>query len=133
MKNKSAKHLIVLLLCCGLAGAAIGVSVNTAGVFYGPVSESLGVLRGDFAMHMTIFSIVSAITALFVPGILKKFPIKLVLTVGVIIATISIAAMSLGKNIPTFYLLSAIRGISTGLFFIVTLTMIINGFMKSKD
>ena len=85
MKNRSMKHWIVLLCCCGLAGASIGVSINTSGVFYEPVSQSLGILRGNFAMHMTIFSVVTAITALFVPRILKKVNYKVLLFIGVIV------------------------------------------------
>lgn len=132
MENKSIKHWIVLLCCCGLAGASIGVSINTSGVFYEPVSKSLGILRGDFAMHMTIFSIVTAITALFVPRIIKKVNYKLLLLVGILVGTLSTAAMSIGKNLFVFYILGAIRGISTGLFSAVTLTTIINQWFSEK-
>lgn len=132
MENKSIKHWIVLLCCCGLAGASIGVSINTSGVFYEPVSQSLGILRGNFAMHMTIFSVVTAITALFVPRILKKVNYKVLLFIGVIVATLSTAAMSLGQSLMTFYALGAIRGMSTGLFSAVTLTMVVNNWFDEK-
>lgn len=132
MKNRSMKHWIVLLCCCGLAGASIGVSINTSGVFYEPVSQSLGILRGNFAMHMTIFSVVTAITALFVPRILKKVNYKVLLFIGVIVATLSTAAMSLGQSLMTFYALGAIRGMSTGLFSAVTLTMVVNNWFDEK-
>ena len=36
-----AKHIMVLIAMCGLAAASIGVTVNTAGVFYAPVAEDL--------------------------------------------------------------------------------------------
>lgn len=132
MKNKSLKHWIVLLSCCGLAGASIGVSINTSGVFYEPVSQSLNILRGDFAMHMTIFSIVTALTALFVPQIIKKINYKLLLFIGITVGTLSTAAMSLGKNVGMFYILGAIRGVSTGLFSAVTLTIVINNWFSEK-
>ena len=51
-KNRSIKHLIVLIVCCGLAASSIGVCVNSAGVFYTPVSESLGIMRGTFSMQL---------------------------------------------------------------------------------
>lgn len=132
MKNKSLKHWIVLLSCCGLAGASIGVSINTSGVFYEPVSQSLNILRGDFAMHMTIFSIVTALTALFVPQIIKKINYKLLLFIGITVGTLSTVAMSLGKNVGMFYILGAIRGVSTGLFSAVTLTIVINNWFSEK-
>ena len=56
MVSKSSKHWLVLIVCCGLAASSIGVSINSSGVFYTPVSTSLGIMRGTFSMHMTIFS-----------------------------------------------------------------------------
>ena len=50
------KHWSVLIYCCGLAAASIGISINSSGVFYTPVSKSLHILRGTFSMHMTLFS-----------------------------------------------------------------------------
>ena len=132
MENKNIKHWIVLICCCGLAGASIGISINTSGVFYEPVAKSLGILRGDYAMHMTIFSIVTAVTSLFIPRILKKDNYKLLLTIGVIVGTVSTAAMSLGHQLSTFYILGAIRGMSTGIFSAVTLTMVINNWFSEK-
>lgn len=51
------KHWSVLIYCCGLAAASIGISINSSGVFYTPVSKSLHILRGTFSMHMTLFSL----------------------------------------------------------------------------
>ena len=126
------KHWSVLIYCCGLAAASIGISINSSGVFYTPVSKSLHILRGTFSMHMTLFSLATAIISLFVPKIYQKFSFKKILTFSVIIAVVSTAAMALGKNAITFYILGAIRGMSTSLFSIVPITMIINGWFEKK-
>ena len=126
------KHWSVLICCCGLAAASIGISINSSGVFYTPVSKSLHILRGTFSMHMTLFSLATAIMSLFVPKIYQKFSFKKILTFSVIIAVVSTAAMALGKNAITFYILGAIRGMSTSLFSIVPITMIINGWFEKK-
>lgn len=130
MKNK--KHWIVLAVCCGLAASAIGVSINSSGVFYTPVSKSLGMMRGTFSMHMTIFSLVTAIGALFIPRIMKKVSYKILLSVSVGIAVIATGAMAYARTVPAFYILGAVRGLSTGMFSIVPLTMIINNWFEKK-
>lgn len=132
MSNKSYKHWLILILCCGLSGSSIGVSINTSGVFYTPVSEALGILRGSFSMHMTIFSMVTAISSLFIPKLMSKYNYKLLLTIGVVAGVLSTGAMGLVTTIPMFYLLGAIRGLSTSLFAIVPLTMIINNWFVDK-
>lgn len=70
------KAWTILAVLCGLAASAIGVSINTSGVFYTVVSEDLGILRGAYAFHMTIFSLVTAISSLFVPGLLSRYSLK---------------------------------------------------------
>lgn len=132
MKNKDIKHWIILILCCGLSGSSIGVSINTSGVFYTPVSEALGILRGSFSMHMTIFSMVTAISSLFIPKLMSKINYKFLLTVGVAVGVISTGLMGIATTIPMFYILGAIRGLSTSLFAIVPLTMIINNWFEEK-
>ena len=77
MDNKNIKHLIVVLVCCGLAASSIGICVNSVGVFYTPVSESLGIMRGTFAIHGTISLLATAIVSLFVQAIIKKYSHKL--------------------------------------------------------
>lgn len=61
MKHKA---WLVLVAMCGLVAASVGISINTSGVFYSVVANSLHIYRGSFAFHMTIFSLVTAITAL---------------------------------------------------------------------
>ena len=126
------KHWLVLVCCCGLAAASIGISINSSGVFYTPVSKNLHMLRGTFSMHMTLFSLATAMMSLFVPKIYEKFAFKKVLTISVIVAVASTAAMALGKNALTFYILGAVRGMSTSLFSIVPITIIINGWFEKK-
>ena len=40
-------------MCC-LAASSIGLCTNAIGVFYTPVSKSLHVLKGTFAIHAII-------------------------------------------------------------------------------
>ena len=125
-KNRSIKHLIVLIVCCGLAASSIGVCVNSAGVFYTPVSESLGIMRGTFSMHGTISLLATAVISLFVPAIMKKYSYKVILIFSVLVAGGSTILMAFSKGVLAFYILGAIRGVSSGLFAIVPITMIIN-------
>ena len=61
MVNKSYKHWLIVLLMCCLAASSIGLCTNAIGVFYVPVSKSLHVLKGTFALHATLISTVSSI------------------------------------------------------------------------
>ncbi len=132
MKNKSLKHFMVLIACCGMAASAIGLCINASGVFYGPVSESLGIGRGTFALHMTFFSLASALGSLFAGKIVRRYPLKLVLWTSVTVCALTFVLMSVATKPWMFYVLSSIRGVAVTLFSQVTLTMLINNwFVKS--
>lgn len=132
MKKNQKKPWIVLAVCCGLAASSIGISINSSGVFYTPVSESLNMMRGTFAMHMTIFSFVTALSAFVVPVFMRKFSYKLILVVSVAIAVIATAFMGFVDTAFMFNILGGIRGFATGMFSIVPLTMIINEWFHKK-
>lgn len=130
--EKNKKHWIVLAVCCGLAASSIGVSINSSGVFYTPVSESLHIMRGTFSMHMTIFSLATAFGALFIPRIMKRVEYKILLTGSVLIAVFTTGLMASASSVPVFYILGALRGLSTSMFSIVPLTIIINNWFIKK-
>ncbi len=132
MKNKSMKHWLVMVVCCGMAAASIGVSINSSGVFYSPVATSLGVLRGNFALHMTIFLISSALGSLMVTSILKKVSFKLMLVIAVGVIVGATALMALATNLLMFYILGAIRGFAAAMFSIVSLSIIINNWFEAR-
>lgn len=42
----SGRHLLVVVAMCGLLASGVGLVTNVAGLFFTPVSEEFGVLRG---------------------------------------------------------------------------------------
>ena len=131
--KKISKHWIILLVCCGLSATSIGISINCSGIFYTSVAESLGILRGSFALHMTIFSIMTALSSFMIPGLMKKVPYKILLTVSTCVGAFSTYLMGQSTSLIMFYILGALRGVSTSLFAGVPLTMIINNWFVEKN
>ena len=79
LKQSGSKPWLVMAVCCGMVAAGLGLSLNAAGVFYAPVADDLGMMRGTFSLHMTVFSLVTAFTTLLVPVFMKKFSYKTIL------------------------------------------------------
>ena len=131
--NNKEKHWNIVIICCGLAGAAIGISFNTSGVFYNPVSKNLNILKGVFSFHMTIFTLVMAFSSLLIPKMVKIISYKKILIVGVIMSTISTAMMGMVKSVSLFYILGAVRGFSTSMYSNVPISIIINRWFIKKN
>jgi Sugar phosphate permease len=113
--------------------AHAGIINNVIGVFYSPVSESLGILRGNFALHSTITMLSVGFVSLIVPSIIHRFGWKLSLTIGVILSFIGTAGMAFTENLMVFYILGAIRGIGGGFFGLVPMAMLINNWFIEKN
>lgn len=62
-------------MCC-LAASSIGLCTNAIGVFYTPVSKSLHVLKGTFAMHATLSTLITALTSLKMSKLIRKYNYK---------------------------------------------------------
>lgn len=133
MKQQSARpYWLLTMVLCGMAASSIGVGINCVGIFYTPVSDSLGILRGFFAIHATLSQGAISVMALLLPRLMARFHYKALLLVGVILAVFATGAMSFSSQLWEFYLLGILRGLGVGLFSTVPITMILtNWFHKS--
>lgn len=130
--SESIKHWLVLAVSCGLSASAIGINLNVIGVFYTPVSESLNIYRGTFAMHATLSSLALAFISLYFAPLLNRFGWKPLLTGAVTLASISTILMAFTQTMWVFYVLGILRGIGAGLYAMVPLSLIVNNWFEKK-
>lgn len=133
IKNKTAKHWIVLVVVSLMFSAFAGITNNTIGVFYSPVAEDLGILRGNFALHSTITLLVNGAVSLVVPNVIDRFKWKPTLIGGSILGFIGTAGMAFTENLFVFYILGAIRGAGGAFFGMVTMAMLLNNWFDEKN
>lgn len=132
MKNKSMKHWIVMLALCGMTISAVGLPVMTNGVFITPIANSLGVYRGSVSMHNTLTLFMKAIMSLYAGILIKKYPFKMVILFGVLLAGISNILLGFANSILIFNILGTLRGIGSGLLAWVPVTIIVNEWFEEK-
>ena len=132
MVNKSYKHWMIVFLMCCLAASSIGLCTNAIGVFYTPVSKSLHVLKGTFAMHATLSTLTTALTSLKMSKIIKKYNYKKILLIGSLLSSILTWMMSYSQSVYSFYILGVLRGIGVGIGGMVPITVIITNWFDEK-
>lgn len=132
-KTKIQKHWYVLAVVCLMYGGTLGLVNNTIGVYYTPVTESLNMLRGTFAMNATISSLATGVISLFAPKILQTIGWKRTIGIGSTLATVGIFGMSLTVNPWVFNLLGAFRGAGVGLTAMVPAATIVNNWFHEKN
>ena len=110
----------------GLMASSMGLVSNIAGLFFDPMAEDLGILRGEASLTVTITNIVLAITGLSLPRLLDKGLIRPVLLVATILLSGGTAALALCGDLLPMYLLCVLRGIGAGCTAYVMATMVLN-------
>lgn len=133
MENRTKKHWLVLLIACGFAGSSLGINVNIMGVFHQPVADDLNILVGTFAVQTTLGALFLSVSGLFINRILDYMSFKTMSIIGVILSSLSIAAMSFVSNPLMFNILGILRGTGAGLIGVVSFTMLINNWFEEKN
>ena len=106
----SGKHLLVLVSLCGLIASGIGLVTNVSGLFFTPIADEFGILKGSASLMLTICNIALAIGGMIVPHLLSEKSLKPLLIGSTAVLAGSTAALSVCPSIPPMYVLSALRG-----------------------
>jgi len=128
LSNKSVKHWLVLAVIALMMAASIGISNNIIGIYYTPMTDSLGILRGSLAFHSTLALLVSGGVALFATPLIERFSWKKILLIGIITGFIGIAGMAVANSLWSIYLVGIVRGIGMGLTTFVPMSLILNNW-----
>ena len=128
----SKKHWFVLVAIMMMCGSSIGLIVNSNGVFYTPMAEDLGLLRGTVSMHGTFLSMATAFSSLTVAPVIERFGWKKTLFFGVFFGFLGTFLMAFAKSTLLIYAFGIIRGMGSAFYSMVPMTMIVNNWFQEK-
>ena len=128
----SGKYLIVVVCMCGLSMATVGLLTNVAGLFFTPMAEEYGVMRGSASLTLTIANTCVALGGLATRKLTKAVPLRMLLLVCTAIMGGSTFLMSLAPNMMFQYVLSATRGLAGGVMGFVLITYVLNKWFVAQ-
>ena len=126
------KNIGVLLVCCCMVASTIGILTNSAGVFFTSVADSFGVGRGSVSLTLTISNMAYAVGGLFTVKWIRNANFKKTVLLFSCIYGISTAVLGICPDVFFMYVLSVIRGFSTGVIGMVLVTILINNHFTSN-
>ena len=122
----SGRHLLVVVAMCGLLASGVGLVTNVAGLFFTPVSEEFGVMRGQVSLMLTITNISFAIGGMVAPKLLTERALKPLIIGATAVNALSTVGFSFCPGIMPMYVLCVIRGFAAGMIGFVFVTSVIN-------
>ncbi len=127
----TGKHLLVLISMCGLIASGIGLVTNVSGLFFTPISEEFGILKGQASLMLTICNIALAVGGMIVPRLLGEKSLKPLLIGSTAVLAASTAALAVCPSITPMYVLCVLRGLAAGFCTFVFVTTVLNKWFVS--
>lgn len=130
-KKSVFPYLVVAtgIICCF---GPCSFALSCAGIYFTPVSESLGVGRGAFALYLTIMLVVTALVLPVLGKLTETKDLRLVLSAGVACIGVPLIAMSFFNAVWQFYVTGAIMGIGLAEMLILTVPTLINRWFRKN-
>lgn len=132
-KKKNRIHYAwwILLSCCLIQGASLGLINNCAGIYFVPVSTELGVSTGDLSLYLTFQTLVSCLGMLLAKRMLLHIPLRILMVSAACFVGFPIMALSNGSKLWHWYLSGALQGVGlTYLCYFLPSLLLPNWFKK---
>lgn len=126
------RYLLVVAAMCGLSAATVGLLTNVAGLFFTPMADEFGVMRGSASLTLTIANICVALGGLGTRKLTKWLPLRMLLLICTAVMAGSTFAMSIAPNMFMEYVLSATRGLAGGCMGFVLITYVLNKWFVAQ-
>ncbi len=121
-----SKYLVIIVALCGLIASGVGLITNIAGLFFTPIADELGLLRGSVSMNVTIGNLLFAAGGMLSPKVMKEKNMKFMMIVMTALIVGSTALLAVANNVYLMYVLNGIRGLASGIVGFVFVTIVIN-------
>lgn len=130
-KQKMHYAWLILIACCMMQGAGLGLISNCAGVFYSPVCSDLGFEMGRFTLYRTLFTVSQALMMPFVAKSFRKYDVRVIVSAAaVFMGGISIMMGSF-TELWQWYVFGIIQGFASSFISMIPAPILIgNWFYK---
>ena len=129
---KEKRHWLILCGCTILNFAAIGIIINTLGLYFNPIIEDMGYSRTAVSMLVTILTFVNMLVMFFIGKLYKKYSAKRLILIFGLIAGVAYAMYSRCNTINQFYICAALVGLGVGGSSVVPASILVTRWFNEK-
>ncbi len=123
---------VIVGCCCLIMGIDVGLVFSCAGIFYDPVSETLGVPIGKFGLYMSISYIASTVMLPLAGKLMDRYGARLLLTCNSLLLGLTVAAMGIFDTVWEFYIAGAVMGITLAFLLYLSFPILVNAWFRTK-
>lgn len=122
---------VVLIGAC-LMMLPQSLPINTASIFYTPVTAELGIGISEFSIHTSIISLSIFLTTSLMTKLFHRFDIRFFLSAVIIVEAICFLLYSLATSIWVFYLASFFIGAALSVLVYLVVPILVNNWFSVR-
>lgn len=123
---------IIFISCCCMFAGGIALADGICGIYIVPVSDALGVGRGDFAFYLTIEGIVTAVSSPIWARLLETKNFNVVMGAGTLMFGLGILGFGVATKLWQFYALAVLIGLGMAIVYMLAVPMLITNWFSAK-
>lgn len=132
-KNKKIHYgWWIMVSCCAFYGGTIGILGNTMGLFLQPVMQEMSWTRTEASYYMSIMPLVAALIQPLAANLFKKYSIRMVLGLAIILFSGSYIATSRFNTLLSWNIYGVLYGVSAGFLMYLPVPLLINNWFKKR-
>ena len=129
--SNNKKYLIVFI-CMLMQAIPFGVAQNIQPLFIPYVVDKFGFSLAAFSLIFTFGAMASAVFSPFLGKLFGKVNIKILFIVGTVLSSLGFLGFGFARNLPEFYILSAVSQIGCVLFSGLGVPYVINNWFPKE-
>lgn len=123
---------VIVACCCLMMGINVGLTFSCAGIFYQPVSSSLGVPVGEFGVYMSVMYVTSTLMLSVAGGMLERWSARWLFTLNSAIMGATFVAMAFFSRVWEFYIAGGVLGVTLAFLLYLSFPTLVNRWFHSK-
>lgn len=123
---------IIVMVCCLIMGVDIGIVFSCAGIFYQPVSSSIGVSVGTFGIYMSVMYVASTLVLPWAGKMMERHSARKLLTACSALMALTLLAMSMFTAVWQFYAAGAVLGFTVAFLLYLSFPTLINRWFRER-
>jgi len=123
---------IIVACCCLMMGVNVGLAFSCAGIFYRPVSESLGVPVGEFGIYMSVMYITSTLMLPLAGKLLERYSARWLFTANAALMGLIFISMGFYNSVLEFYIAGGALGVTLAFLLYLSFPTLVNRWFHTR-
>ncbi|MDE6669360.1 MAG: MFS transporter, partial [Muribaculaceae bacterium] len=131
-KQRLHYGFVIVACCCLMMGINVGLTFSCAGIFYRPVSESLGVAVGEFGIYMSVMYVASSLMLSVAGRLLERYSARWLFSANSALMGLTFLSMALYDKVWEFYVAGGILGVTLAFLLYLSFPTLVNRWFQTR-